>query len=212
MIRVMFFLLAVCLAMPITQPGLAQDAPVTDPTDEEKIHAELSLLLERRMKAYQSHDLEELIKDVGPDIIITWQNAERNRGPEEFRSFYKKMMEGENAIVKDVKTTFEFDGTSKLYGDSTAVACGNITDDFILNDGKTFTLHGKWTATLAKTDDQWQVVSYHVSANVFDNPILTVAKSYLITFATVGAVLGFVLGGFLMWFVMSSSRRLVNEL
>jgi len=189
----------------VAQAEAAQSNPVS--TDEEQIRAELVELRERVVKAYEARDLDSLIKDLGSRVVITWQNADRNRGPEEFRAFYKKMMEGDNAIVVDVQTKFEIDGSAELYGEETAVVCGTIKDTFQLRDGKDFTLDSKWTSTLIKSEGEWKIVSYHVSANVFNNPILTVAKSYLITFAIVGALLGFVLGCLIMWFIIRSTQK-----
>ena len=207
------WLLGFCVLVASTPVYAVQDSSpsvdeeINEKIDEEKIRAELVELRDRVVKAYESRDLDTLIADLGPNVIITWQNADRNRGPDEFRAFYKKMMEGDSALVTDVQTTFEIDGSAELYGSQSAIACGSIKDNFKLRDGKDFTLDSKWTATLVKFDDDWKVVSYHVSANVFDNPILTVAKTYLMTFAVVGAILGFVLGCLVMWFIIRSTQK-----
>ena len=42
--------------------------------------------------------------------------------------------------------------------------------------GMEFDLENRWTATLVKDDGQWKIAAYHVSSNIADNPILTLAK------------------------------------
>ncbi len=204
-------LVGFCLVTAVAEHSLARQESAAV-SDEEKIRAELGEFRERVVAAYEARDLEALIEDVGPRVVFTWQNAERNRGPDEFRAFYKKMMDGEDSVVSDVTTKFEIDGGAELYGDSTAVVCGTTVDEFKLRNGQDLTLDSKWTATLVKSDNDWKIVSYHVSANVFQNPILTVAKSYLLTFASVGSLLGFVLGALITWFVIHSTQKKIAVL
>lgn len=212
MIRTIFFSLSFLLAVIAGRPTFAQASLVSGEPQQGHADAELIELRSRMEKASQSRDVEALIKELGPDAIITWQNSRRNVGIDEFRTFYREMMEGENSIVESVKTTRELEGTPIFYGDSTAITYGSIKEEFAFRDGDAFTLSSKWTATLVKTDQQWQVVSYHVSADAFNNPKLTAAKRYLLTFATIGAVFGFLLGALITWFVMHSARRLANHL
>ena len=210
--RTMFCLLSVGLVIIACGPSLAQSEPGPSVPIQESSDADLIELRDRMEKAFQSNDVEALTRELGPDAIITWQNGARNVGAEEFREFYKEMIDGNNSVIKEITTTRQLEGMPIIYGDSTAIAHGNIKEDFLFRDGDEFTLESKWTATLFKTDDRWQVVSYHVSADAFNNPMLTTAKRYLITFATVGAVFGFLAGVLITWFVMYSSRRLVSEL
>jgi len=210
MTRAIFFLASVGLAIIAGQCCCAQTDLVASVPNRE--NSDLIDLRDRMEKAFQANDVEALIKELGPDAVITWQNGTRNVGAEEFRAFYKKMMDGADSVVKEIKTIRQLEGTPVFYGDSTAIAHGNIKENFTFRDGDEFTLESKWTAALVKTDDQWQVVSYHVSADAFNNPMLTTAKRYLITFATVGAIFGFLAGVLITWFVMYSSRRLASEL
>ncbi len=175
--------------------------------DEEAMHTELQALRDVMVEAYESRNLDGLIENLGPDIVITWQNAERNRGPDEFRAFYDRMMEGGGSIVVDIQSQFEVDGEADLYGDSFAVASGTLDDTFKLRDGQEFTLNSKWTASLSKTDGAWKVVSFHVSPSVFDNAILDVARSWLVTIAFIAGFAGFVLGALVAWFIIRSSRK-----
>ena len=103
-------------------------------------------------------------------------------------------MKGETSVVKDVSTSFEVDDTSLLYGNDMAVARGTQADKFVLTDGSSFTLNSKWTATVIKENDAWKVASFHVSANIFDNPILDVAKGWLMKAGIGGGLVGLIIG------------------
>ena len=161
---------------------------------EQQIHQELRELRDRMFAAYERRDLEGLLADCSEEIVITWQNGERNVGHQEFRDFYDKMMNGESAIVEDISTEFAVDDASILYGDDTAVARGTVNDRFVLTSGSEFLLNSKWTAAVVKEDGGWKVASFHVSASIFDNPILSAAKGSLIKVGTISAVCGLVLG------------------
>ncbi len=171
----------------------AAEALVGDNASQE-IHAELRELRDRMFAAYERRDMDALLKDVAPDVVITWQNADRNEGHEEFLQFYDEMMNGDNKIVKDISSTFEVDDVSVLYGDDTAVARGTLADHFVLTDGSDFVLNSKWTATVVKQATGWKVASFHVSANIFDNPILTFAKGWLVKVGLIAGIAGLVIG------------------
>jgi hypothetical protein len=52
----------------------------------------------------------------------------------------------------------------------------------------------RWTATLVKENGHWLLASYHVSANLLDNPLINAAKSGLYLAAGVALAAGLVLG------------------
>ena len=162
--------------------------------DVEAIHESLRELKDRMFAAYEKRDMEALLQDVSDEVVITWQNGERNLGHDEFMDFYKRMIEGDQPIVKEISSQFEVDDLSILYGDGTAVAFGSLKDKFLLTDGSEFTLESKWTATVIKRDTAWQVASFHVSSNIFDNPILSFAQSWLTTAGVGGGLIGLLIG------------------
>ena len=184
--------------------------PVASP-DDEQIHAALRALRDRLIVAYEKRDMDALLQELVDDVVITWQNSERNEGHQEFREFYDRMMNGDSRVVKDISSTVEVDADSVLYEDDTAVARGTLSDKFSLADGSEFTLNSKWTATVVKKDDQWKVASFHVSANIFDNPMLDTAKAYLGSAALIGSVLGGLVGLLLGWILGRMFRRKATQ-
>lgn len=174
------------------ESAVAENAVASD--DNQLTHEALRSLRDRMYDAYVKRDMETLLKDVADDVVITWQNGERNIGHGEFLDFYQRMLSGDNPIVKDITSQVEVDDLSILYGEDTAIAHGTLQDTFALTDGSQFTLDSKWTATVVKIDDAWKVASFHVSANIFDNPILSVAQTWLVSMTIGGVVAGLIVG------------------
>ena len=85
-----------------------------------------------------------------------------------------------------------------MFHGNTAVAYGTSVENYKLAGGLEFTLDGRWSTTLQKTDNRWQVVALHFSSNLFDNPLLNNAGRTTRIAATiaflVGAVLVIVIG------------------
>jgi uncharacterized protein (TIGR02246 family) len=169
------------------------------PTDTaESPRKELLALRDEVIKAYEARDIDGVLAHVHPDVIATWQNGFRARGRDEVRQFFNEMMTGESRIVRDVKSTLSVDGSSVMFEDDAAVACGALVDDFDLASGTSLHLASKWTSTLVKVDGRWLIASFHVSASIFENPVLAAVRSWAITLAigvgAVGVLIGVVAG------------------
>ncbi len=191
--------LAICLGLVLlTASATAQQADdsAAEPGAEsaDQIHGQLQELRDRMFAAYEKRDVDALLKDVARDVVITWQNADRNEGHDEFLEFYAEMMKGTNRIVKDMSSEFEVEQLSILYGEDTAVARGTLADHFELTDGSDFVLNSMWTATVVKIDGSWKVASFHASSNIFDNPILAYAQGWLVKIGLFCGAIGLVIG------------------
>lgn len=161
---------------------------------EDAAHDELRALRDDLFNAYEQRDLEGLLGHMHENTVVTWQNGDLNRGREGLRAFYEKMMIGDDRIVEGVESELTVDDLSILYGGDTAVAFGSLDDEFRLMNGTEFTLHSRWTATVVKEGDRWVVASFHVSANMFDNPIVDAAKKLLYKVGGLTGVVGLALG------------------
>ena len=78
-----------------------------------------------------------------------------------------------------------------------AVADGTMVDEFFPVARGPFSLNSNWTSTSAKINGQWQVVSMHLSSNVFTNSLLAEATR-AIWYAAGGAAIGGLLLGWLL--------------
>jgi uncharacterized protein (TIGR02246 family) len=177
-------------------PCPAQESP---PAGENPVHEELRTLRSEFLDAFEKKDIDKMLSFLTEDVVITVQNAEVLRGHDDVRKFHERMSEGENPQVQILKTDFEVDDLSIIYGDDTAVAFGDMDDYFKLRGGMEFDLHSRWTATLAKQDDRWLLAAFHVSTNMFDNGVNNLQTKWAATkaggIALVAGVLLGVLGG-----------------
>lgn len=157
--RSMLFLVLLTFPMAAQEPDAAT-------------HNALRQLKATMEKAMNERDLNAIVANVDPNVVFTTMNGDVCRGPQEIRAYFDKMLNAPGHIVKDVKVAFEVDQLTTLYGGDTGVAYGSSNDHYVLTDGKTFDIRGRWTCTMVKNGDRWVIAAFHYSANVFDNPIL----------------------------------------
>jgi ketosteroid isomerase-like protein len=189
-------------------------AATVAPADTAAVHDELRRLRDEILTAWQRRDIEGVLAHVDPEIVVTWQNGEVSRGPDAIRRFYKEMFEGEGSILSNLVSTLSVDDLSILHGPDTAIAFGSIHDDFTfkrrlassaaIGAGNTLALTSRWTATLVRKAGQWKLASYHVSANVFSNPVQDLAVRAA---GRAGAIGGFVIGAILALLIGWAVRR-----
>ena len=146
----------------------AADAPAPDETT-----AAITTLREGLIDSFNKGDIDKLVSYVAPDAVITWQNGEVCKGPEELKAFYQRMMTGDGRIVREVQCQPEVIGRH-VYGDW-AVSWGNMHDHFVLMDGRNLQLNSVFTATIARRDGRWMVVAFHTSVDAFENPVMKIA-------------------------------------
>ena len=144
------------------------------------------------------------------DVVVTFQNADVSRGHSGVREFHMRMNEGDNPVVKNLKSAFEVDELSVLYGEDTAVAFGGMQDEFELAGGMDFNLDSRWTATLVKENGRWLIAALHTSTNMFDNGVsnLLIQKSR-IQVGAIALILGLVIGG-ISTKVLTKNRKLAT--
>lgn len=195
MLRIVSALLLASMApaLPTAQSGTPAGTPAEDPA-----HAELRVLRDRLIQSLGGGNLDEMLACVHPDVVITWQNGQVGRGHAGVRSFYEKMMSGPKPIVKSYSTEVTVDELTFLYGGDAGVAFGSAIDKFELTSGLSLHLNDRWTACVVKQDGKWLIAGLHVSANVFDNPLLDGAMrtSYRAGGAclVIGTILGLLIG------------------
>jgi ketosteroid isomerase-like protein len=132
-----------------------------------------------------------------PNVVVTWHNAEVSRGRDGVRAYLTRMLSGPNKVVSTYSATVDVDELTILYGGGTGISFGSAIEHFKLNDGRMLDLPARWTATLVKDDDKWLIASLHASDNLFDNPLLAIAKRTAY-WAGGGALLVGLLAGFVI--------------
>jgi ketosteroid isomerase-like protein len=174
----------------------SQEASRAKDDAEEKAHEELRALRRGAEEAFNKGDIDGLLANYADkDVIVTWQNAEVNRGHQAVKDFYNRMMTGPDRTVESMESRIDVDDQSHLYGSDTATALGSMVQHFKLKDGLDFDLHSRWTATLIRANGRWKIAAFHVSTNMFDNGVLRLAvRKTLYWTGGIAAMCGLLLG------------------
>lgn len=168
---------------------LALAAPVFAQA-EDPAHGELRAMRAALLDAITKQDIDKVLPLLHPNVVVTWQNGEVNRGHAGVKAFFEKM--GRQAFG-GYKVPPEPDELTILHGGTTGISFGRSVAQFNVL-GKSFEFHNRWTATLVKQDGQWLVASYHVSWNALDNPLLNSATRSLTMVGGATFVVGLLLG------------------
>lgn len=209
----------ICLMILLTSLGAAAQSPspaVASPTPtaaaspgkqpedvkapENPAHQELRDLRTKMQDAMNAGNSEALLEGVTEDVVFSTMNGDVVRGKDGIREYFQKMMSGADSPVKSVKTNFEADDLTILYGGSlgepetSGVAFGHSKDHYVLKDGTELNVSPRWTATMIREPDGWKVASFHYSVNVFDNPVMNQMRSSLAKIASLAAVVCLILG------------------
>ena len=179
--RITLWIVATIAIIAMAPPARADDAAD---------HEALTALRTAVVEAIKKGDIEEQIKYVHPDIVVTWQNHEVCKGVDGLRDFMKRM--GTDAF-KHYTVEPTPDDATILYGGDVGISYGRTAGVYQIL-GKEMEFENRWTATLVKEDGKWLLASYHVSINPLDNPILDSATNMLFLAAAGALVLGLILG------------------
>jgi ketosteroid isomerase-like protein len=185
--------IAVLLLLSLTSLPASAQAPSDDAT-----HDELRALRDGLLDAMSKGDIERELTYFHPNVVVTWHNAEVSRGHDGVRKYLSRMLEGPDKVVDSFKADVNVEELTALYGGDAGISFGSAVEHFDLASGRTFDLPARWSATLVKENGRWLIASLHVSDNLFDNPLLNMARRMAWWAAgialLVGLGLGFILG------------------
>lgn len=193
-----------------------KDESEQKPVKENPAHEELREVKKGMEEAFNKKDLDALLKYVHKDAVVTWQNGEVSRGHagetkvghKGIKEYYDRMLSGDKSILSKVEAKPDLEEFSILYGDppTTAVAYGKLKDKYYLRDGTTIDMDSRFSATLVKEDGKWLIVSFHGSADVFNNAVMKMAITKVM-WITAGAVgLGALLVGLIVGRLMGGKK------
>jgi uncharacterized protein (TIGR02246 family) len=177
----------------------AQGRILAADSDPHALDRQALIKLFREMEAsINAQDVERMVAQMHPQATVTWLNGEVSRGHDEIRAYYHRMVKGEKRYLDRYLTTAKLGAPARFFGNGEiAVADGTMVDEFFPVARGPFSLNSNWTSTSAKINGQWQVVSMHLSSNVFTNSLLAEATR-VIWYAAGGAAIGGLLLGWLL--------------
>ncbi|MES1211080.1 MAG: nuclear transport factor 2 family protein, partial [Acidobacteriota bacterium] len=150
--------------------------PVYPAATVEETHNALRALRDGLLDAIAKGDIERQLTYFHPNAVVTWHNAEVSRGRDGIRQYLEKMLSGPDKAVQGFKADVTVDELTILYGGTTGISFGSAVEHFEMIGGRTFDLPARWSATLIKEGDTWLIASLHASDNLFDNPLLNLAR------------------------------------
>lgn len=164
---------------------------------ESPAHKALRDLRTVMQRALNQRDLDTLLQHVTDDVVFTTMNGDRVIGKAGIRQYFTKMLEGAEPVVKSIKAQFTVESLSHLYDDNVAIAFGHSNDSYQLSNGDTWTVTPQWSTTVVRQNGQWLIADFHYSVNMFDNPILTAQRTWLLGGGLIVALLALIVGFFL---------------
>ncbi len=174
------------------------ETPAPAPPSDEATHNELRALRDGLLDAINKGDVERQLTYFHPNAVVTWHNAEVSRGRDGIQKYMSRMLEGPEKVVESFSADVNVDELTILYGGDTGISFGSAVEHFKMANGRTLDLPARWSATLVKEDGKWLIASLHASDNLFDNPLLGMARRMVwmvgVGALVVGLALGFLLG------------------
>lgn len=145
-------------------------------SNEAQTHKDLIALRDGAVEALNKQDVDGLLKFVHPQLVFTAPYPEAGkevrRGPAGFKAYYDELFTGPNRRATGMTTEVKVDDTSILYGGDTAIAWGSSRDTYHMLDGSDFVVPSRWSGTLVREDGRWLIAEFHVSVNMFNNPLM----------------------------------------
>jgi hypothetical protein len=115
------------------------------------------------------------------------------------------MVGHDKAILSKYLTKAKIGAPAKFYGD-VAIADGSTADEFYPIARGRFSLDSRWSTTVVRNAGEWKIEALHLSANVFNNPLLDEIKADIVKAGVGGAVGGLVVGLLAMYLIMRNRR------
>jgi ketosteroid isomerase-like protein len=193
---------AVFAAVLVASLGFSQGA-VADELSTSTAASESTAGLDRLRAAvedaYNRRDIDAMARYLHPDVVIVFPDGSVLKGPDAFRQYYDRMLNGPDHRV--VSFSAEPVIESRTVHNDVGLSYGYMNDKYVLNDGKRFDLNSRFTVTVFRSPDGpaetggWTIRSFHSSADTFDNPILTmVGRAVFLRAGLGGLVIGAVIG------------------
>lgn len=186
--------------MPLEAAPAEVAAPAPAPISEEQLHNELRQVRDEMEKALNARDLDGLMKHLDERVIFSTMNGDVVTGHLGVREYYTKMLSGPGSRVKAVKAHFDVTELSRLYDGRIATAFGTTNDHYELADGMAFDMKAQWSSTLRRgPDGNWKILTFHYSANIFDNAVRDMELGVLKKVAIGAAIFALLVGLLIGW-------------
>jgi ketosteroid isomerase-like protein len=168
--------------------------------------AELNQFLRSLTEAINKSDIQTVLDHCANDVSLTTSDGVACPGKKAIKDYFERMVKSPARRYESFSTSTELEGIA-LYPGPTVVAFGPCKDHYKMSNGMEFTVDSRWSATLVKEGDRWLVANLHVSCNLFDNPMLGLARQMLAWGAGIAGGGGLLIGMLLGWLLRRRANR-----
>lgn len=187
--------------------GILGNASLAQETDHQ-IHNELRSVLHTVESAINSGEYDKMLPVLSEQIRATPINQEFLASKNEVMAYFTKWF-GAKGYLKKLEMQLTPDALTELSADKTwGLVRGKGIEKYILQDGRPYDLHTRWTALLVKEEDShWRLRSIHIATNFLDNAILSEAEHALGKATGGGLVGGLCIGVLSGWWIGRRKKK-----
>jgi hypothetical protein len=162
-------------------------ADEADPHAQDRL--QLRSILEESQRGINTQDIQLFTKHIAPEARVTFLNGEVVQGPQGVQDYFKRMVGNDpNAVLSQYQTKADVVDLARFYGADVAVANGTMHDVFTPKARGVFEFDSKWSASFAKQDGVWKIVSLHFSTNAFNNALTEELKAKMMQSAVLSGL------------------------
>ncbi len=173
-------------------------APTADPQEQlalRKLKTDITAAVSRR-------DFGAADAVLHKPFMATLVTQESFTDMQGMKAYYEHLLTTANPKIKDMSIAAEVDGLSQIYTGTFAVNKGSTAEHYVLADGRSFDMKGRWTAvSIKETDGKWKILAVHTGINFMDNPVLNVIEKSVVWTGLIGLAVGLILGIAGAWLV-----------
>lgn len=174
-----------------SSPALAQADTEAQARDRRELRA-LMVTLKTAMNEGRFQDMKAYL---AKGYSLTMINQDNLTDDKSIDAFLDTWFTGSARRIRRYRIEPEVSAPSILLDGKYAVAHGTAVETYDMDRGITYTFNSRWTATLAKEEGRWKVLSFHGGVSFLDNPVLNSAERWIV-YGTLGGLALGVLGTF----------------
>jgi len=162
--------------------------------DRKADHEALRNILKVGTEALNSGNFDALAPLLHKDFTAVTVDNQKFTTIEAFKEHWNSLLKGDKRLIDRIVTQPVADDQTRFLRDDVGVVHGVSNDAYYFRDGEIRTMKARWTAVVAKENDQWKLVKLHMSANLLDNPVVDSLKQGLIRTAAIASIAFLLLG------------------
>ncbi|HEY4469292.1 MAG TPA: hypothetical protein VGN53_16470 [Klebsiella sp.] len=170
-------------------------------TSDDAIHGELRQAVALVESAINSGEYAKMLPVLSNDLRATPITQEFIHGKEGVVPYFDKWF-GKDKFLKSLNISLTADTQTELSADRTwGVVYGKGMEKYSLNDGRSYDIPTRWTATVVLEEGHWKIRTIHFGTNFVDNPLINEATQAInkVMYGAGGGglLIGLILGFFL---------------